>query len=642
MIVLPYDYFLIAWFVLAAGSTAYVAFDQFNGNPEPTVMKWGFILVTLYMGPFGLLLYVLADKEPRPGEHEQFTSPLWKQGIGSTIHCVAGDATGIILAAAVTALLGLPMWIDLIVEYIAGFSFGLFIFQSLFMKKMMGGTYWENVRKSFMPEFISMNAMMAGMAPTMSLLMMGRDMRAMHPLELVFWGVMSLGVIVGFTTAYPFNVWMVAAKIKHGLMTERSGAQRENGDRSGMKSEMGRMSDGQMSQMEGHGGRQNTGKPADREMSHGGGHQMTSDATTPQLAALASVTGFLLISGMVIPGFSVNLGLSARDVDGAIMPPGMINTFDLPGEAMKDMAAVKPRQVTYKAAPDAKGDQVMHPRIENGVKVFDLEASIIRWNILPDVAVEAYAYNRQVPGPRLQITEGDHVRINFHNALPESTTVHWHGLIVPNEMDGPAKVTQDPVPPGGSYTYEFDVGQSGTYFYHSHDHPDRQQALGLYGALLIAPKDPSAEVKADLDYTIQLQEWLKREWLTYPAMLMEGALPNYFTINGKAYPSTDTVAMKVGQTIKLRFIGTNNNFVHPMHVHGGPFEVVAVDGVNLKDSARYQADTVNVGPGQRYDVVWTARKPGKWLVHCHIPHHTANNNVEQKGGGGLMIVLDVK
>ncbi|MDU6672807.1 MAG: multicopper oxidase domain-containing protein [Bradyrhizobium sp.] len=539
------------------------------------------------------------------------------------MHCVAGDATGIILAATVTALLGLPMWIDLIVEYVAGFSFGLFIFQSLFMKKTMGGTYWENVRKSFMPEFISMNAMMAGMAPTMSLLMMGRDMRAMDPLELVFWGVMSLGVMVGFATAYPFNVWMVKKKIKHGLMTERGGSeQRQEGH-------------------EGHGG----GEPPKHdvgEMKHGSGHQMGSDATTPQLAALAGVTSLLLISGMVIPGFSVNLGLSARDVDGSIMPPGMINTFDLPGEAMKDMAAVKPRQVAYVAAPNARGDKVLEPRIENGVKVFDIKAEIIRWNILPDVAVEAYAYNRQVPGPRLQVTEGDHVRINFRNALPESSTIHWHGLILPNEMDGPAKVTQDPVPPGGSYTYEFDVGQSGTYFYHSHDHPDRQQALGLYGALLIAPKDSAAEVRADLDYTIQLQEWLKREWLTYPAMLMEGALPNYFTINGKAYPSTDTVAMKVGQTIKIRFIGTNNNFVHPMHVHGGPFEVVAVDGVNLKDSARYQADTVNVGPGQRYDVIWTARKPGKWLVHCHIPHHTANNNVEQHGGGGLMLVLNVQ
>ena len=125
-------------------------------------------------------------------------------------------------------------------------------------------------------------------------------------------------------------------------------------------------------------------------------------------------------------------------------------------------------------------------------------------------------------------------------------------------------------------------------------------------------------------------------------MLMEGELPNSFTINGKAYPATDTVPMKIGQTIKLRFIGTNNNFVHPMHVHGGPFQVVAVDGITLSESARYQADTVNVGPGQRYDVIWTARQAGKWLVHCHIPHHTANNNVEQDGGGGLMLVLNVQ
>src|SRR6266571_2012245 len=126
-----------------------------------------------------------------------------------------------ILAAAVTALLGLPMWLDLIIEYLAGFAFGLFIFQSLFMKEMMGGTYWENVRKTFLPEFISMNAMMAGMAPVMSYLMMGRDMRAMDPKELLFWGVMSLGVIAGFIVAYPVNVWMVERGLKHGQMTER-------------------------------------------------------------------------------------------------------------------------------------------------------------------------------------------------------------------------------------------------------------------------------------------------------------------------------------------------------------------------------------------------------------------------------------
>src|SRR6266849_6275969 len=249
MLIRPIDCFLVVWFALALASTAYVAWDQYRNNPEPVVMKCGFILVTLYMGPFGLLLYVMADKEPRPGEHETFIAPLWKQGVGSTIHCVAGDATGIILAAAVTALLGLPMWIDLIVEYIAGFAFGLFIFQSLFMKSMMGGTYWQNVRKSFMPEFISMNFMMAGMAPVMSFLMMGRDMRAMEPTELLFWGVMSLGVIAGFTTAYPVNVWMVKGGLKHGLMTERHG------------------------------------QPTAGHAGGHGGHQMQSDATPAQLAA---------------------------------------------------------------------------------------------------------------------------------------------------------------------------------------------------------------------------------------------------------------------------------------------------------------------------------------------------------------------
>src|SRR4030081_355150 len=114
-----------------------------------------------------------------------------------------------------------------------------------------------------------------------------------------------------------------------------------------------------------------------------------------------------------------------------------------------------------------------------------------------------------------------------------------------------------------------------------------------------------------------------------------------FPINGKAYPSTDTIRMKLGETLKVRFIGTNNGFIHPMHIHGGPSEVVARDGEAIAPSARFLADTVNVGPGQRYDVVWKAREPGKWLIHCHIPHHTSNNNVEMKGGGGLMVVIDV-
>lgn len=214
--------FLWTWFALAAVSTAYVAWDNFfAGNPEEPVMKWGWVLITLYMGPIALALYVLADKEPRPGEHEQFIRPLWKQGIGSTVHCIAGDATGIITAAVITTALGLPMWIDLAVEYVAGFGFGLLIFQALFMKGMMGGSYRTALRSSFIPEWLSMNMMAAGMFPVMVLLMMGRDMRAMEPTEPLFWAVMSLGVMVGFATAYPVNVWMVAKSLKHGLMTVR-------------------------------------------------------------------------------------------------------------------------------------------------------------------------------------------------------------------------------------------------------------------------------------------------------------------------------------------------------------------------------------------------------------------------------------
>lgn len=623
MLVQPIDYFLVVWFTLAAASTLYVGTDQYRNNPEPVVMKWGFILVTLYMGLLGLLLYVLADKEPRPGEHEDFTRPLWKQGVGSTIHCVAGDATGIILAAVVTATLGLPMWLDLIVEYLAGFAFGLFIFQSLFMKSMMGGTYWENVRKSLLPEFISMNFMMAGMAPVMSFLMMGRDMRAMEPTELLFWGVMSIGVIAGFTLAYPGNVWLVARGLKHGLMTQRP--------------QTTGMSNREQSAHQRHGTRHN-------DTSHRGkssGHQMKTDATTPQVSALGIVSVIALAIGMAAPANWLNLTLSARDVGGVIMPQGMIMDRDTPAEAMRDMAAADPRLVTASYDLAAKGDQDLPFRMENGVKVFELRPSVIRWQILPNVAVEAYAYNGQIPGPRIHIRQGDRIRVNVTNDLPEETTIHWHGMILPNEMDGPAEITQPPIEPGQTYSYEFTATQHGTYFYHPHAKPDRTQALGLYGALIIDPADPADEVQTDHDYVIELQEWLVREGLTYPSMPMDGGMPNVFTINGKAYPATETIRMKVGETLKVRFIGTNNGFIHPMHIHGGPFEVVARDGETIPASARFLADTINVGPGQRYDVVWKAQRPGKWLIHCHIPHHTTNNNVEEKGGGGLMVVIDV-
>ena len=368
---------------------------------------------------------------------------------------------------------------------------------------------------------------------------------------------------------------------------------------------------------------------------------VAEQVTGPQRLAMGGLSVVLLAAGIVYSAADTNLALSAHTVGGAVMPPGMIMGRDTPAEAMRDMAAVDPRTVSYVASPDARGDQLLVPRLDHGVKVFELDASVIRWHILPHTEVMAYAFNRQVPGPRIRVTQGDRIRINVSNHLPESTTVHWHGLIVPNAMDGPAHVTQEPIPPGGDFSYEFTTLQAGTYFYHSHSNADRQQGLGLYGALIIDPRDSSSAPAADLEYTIQLQEWLEREGYTYPAMIMEGGLPNFFTINGKAYPATETIRMKVGQRLRLRFIGSSNNFIHPMHVHGGPFRIVETDGNPVPESAQLEKDVVNVGPGERYVVIWPARVPGKWLIHCHILHHTTNNNVEEQGGGGLTMLIDV-
>jgi len=321
-----------------------------------------------------------------------------------------------------------------------------------------------------------------------------------------------------------------------------------------------------------------------------------------------------------------------------VMPPGMVMTSGMSMAAMRDMAAVDPDEVDADASDDARGDQPLTPRTAGGVKEFALTASVVRWNILPDVEVLAYAFNEQVPGPRLQLTQGDRVRIRVTNDLPEPTSVHWHGLDIPNSMDGPAEITQEPIEPGESFTYEFTVEQAGTFFYHSHAAADRQQALGLYGALLVSPREPEPPVAADV--VVQLGEWTVRDGWTFPAMPMEGLLPNFFTINGKAWPATETIRVRVGDDVRVRFVGTGA-FAHPMHIHGGPFLIEATDGNRVPEAAQLTKDTVNVSPGERYDVIWTARQPGRWLLHCHINHHLTNDGAEVRGGGGLTMVIDV-
>jgi hypothetical protein len=214
------DTLMYIWFFLVALSTVYVAFDAFTKNPELTVMKWGWVLVTLYIGPVGAALYVLSCKEPRPGTHEKFVAPLWKQAFGSTIHCVAGDATGIVLAAVITSAIGLPAWADSLTEYLVGFGFGLLVFQALFMRDMLGGSYLRAVRSTVFAEWLSMNCVMGAMVAV--IVIIRSHVPGTHDAAGVrFWTTFSLAVLAGLAFACPVNVWLVSNHLKHGMGTVR-------------------------------------------------------------------------------------------------------------------------------------------------------------------------------------------------------------------------------------------------------------------------------------------------------------------------------------------------------------------------------------------------------------------------------------
>jgi FtsP/CotA-like multicopper oxidase with cupredoxin domain len=317
---------------------------------------------------------------------------------------------------------------------------------------------------------------------------------------------------------------------------------------------------------------------------------------------------------------------------------GMEHGAEAPGVGGHDMSPVDMSEAPA-AGPDARGGRLLEPTLRDGIKEFELSTGTVRWNILPDVEVGAYAYNGQVPGPLIRVEPDDRIRVRVRNELSDATTVHWHGLVLPIEQDGVPTISHPPIEPGAEHAYEFTVPDTpGTYFYHTHFGADRQQPLGLYGALIINDPEPPPDVAHE--QVITLGEWTVAGGETYPAMQQDGMLPNYFTFNGKSYPATETLPARVGDRILFRLIGSGQ-FIHPIHIHGGPFEIVATDGNPVPEGARLTKDTVLVGPGERYDVVWTARSPGKWLLHCHINHHVTNDGAEIDGGGGMTMIIDV-
>jgi hypothetical protein len=221
------DGVMLLWFLLTALSLLFVVVD-IRATPESPVLKWGFILLTAYTGPLGAFLYVLGCREPVSGLHERYVATRWRQVLGSTMHCVAGDGVGILAGAVIASLFQLPKVADIALEYALGFGFGWSVFQALFMRDMVGGSYMRALSSTFFPELLSMNCLMAGMVPVMTLAM--KSAPASHiPSEPAFWFIMSMALLVGFITAYPMNWWLVSRHMKHGMMTVRPPNESVNG-----------------------------------------------------------------------------------------------------------------------------------------------------------------------------------------------------------------------------------------------------------------------------------------------------------------------------------------------------------------------------------------------------------------------------
>ncbi len=209
---------MIVWFTLAFLSVLFVIWDSLFNGVTSWVQRVAWILVTLYTGPVGAFLYLIACRRPLPGTHDAFTAPTWKQSLNSEMHCLAGDATGIMIAASIVPAFGLANGWDATIEYLAGFVTGLFVFQALMMINMFDGDYWKAVRRTFFAETVSMNMVMTGMIPVMLILGTLWD-GSESPLNPEFWFRMSLATIVGGVIAYPINYWLVANHLKHGCMT---------------------------------------------------------------------------------------------------------------------------------------------------------------------------------------------------------------------------------------------------------------------------------------------------------------------------------------------------------------------------------------------------------------------------------------
>ena len=283
-------------------------------------------------------------------------------------------------------------------------------------------------------------------------------------------------------------------------------------------------------------------------------------------------------------------------------------------------AAMKASLGAFPAKTEGLGAQVLDPTVlADGTKQFELTAQVVQWEVSPGKKVEAWTYNGTVPGPTLQVDDGDTVQIVLHNQLPESTSIHFHGLLTPNAMDGTTDVTQDPVTPGQSFTYRFVAHGPAVGMYHSHHDAVKQVPNGLAGAILVGHEPVPAGV-----------EVTQRQ-----VMILDDSGTIGYALNGKSFPATAPIVAKAGEWVEVQYMNEGTQ-IHPMHLHGMPQVVIAKDGYPLATPST--EDTVTVAPGERYTVLIHATEPGTWVWHCHILTHAENDT----GMFGMVTALVVQ
>ena len=280
-------------------------------------------------------------------------------------------------------------------------------------------------------------------------------------------------------------------------------------------------------------------------------------------------------------------------------------------------------QVTSgQANTEGVGGQDLEPTITaDGYKEWTLTAEIVDWEIAPGETVQAWTYNGTVPGPTLRGEVGDKIRVRLINELPMGTDVHMHGMILPNDQDGVAPLTQDLIQPGEEFVYEYEVTEPAVAMYHPHHHGQMQVTNGMWGAMIFSPEGGGGSA----DYTIPRGRTISG--VEIPAdlqvaqefnMVLNDAGNIGLSLNGKSFPATQPYAHKVGDWVLVNYYNEGLT-VHPMHLHQFPQLVVARDGIPLDQP--YFADTVTVAPGERYTVLYNAASPGVWVWHCHILSH---------------------